>query len=135
MRFLTMTGLRTFRSTLLVLVLPVLAACGSNPYTPPPPVEPDAPARPRPSESRPDTVPSVPRVPSVQKAHPRYAPPPQGRAHWDNNLGVYVLEGEVYYRERLYYRWSDGWYCSGRLDGPWESVDMPSVPTGLRDRH
>lgn len=73
---------------------------------------------------------------STAKTHPRYAPPPHVAAHWDNRLGVYVVEGQpLYYRERLYYRWNDGWYSSGRPNGPWESVEGPSVPPGLRNRH
>jgi len=68
--------------------------------------------------------------------HPRYAPPPDVDAYWDNNLGVYVVRGRpLYYRERLYYRWNDGWYSSGRPNGPWETVEGPSVPPGLRRSH
>ncbi|TBV16283.1 hypothetical protein [Stutzerimonas kirkiae] len=130
--------MRALRNTLALLVLPVLAACGSNPYAPdraPEPEDPVGRKREPVSIPAPVTPPvAAPRAPSIQKSHPRYAPPPQGNAHWDNDLGVYVLEGDVFYRERLYYRWRDGWYCAGRLDGPWEAVDMPSVPTGLRGR-
>jgi len=84
----------------------------------------------------PPPAPKVPAPPAVMKTHPRYAPPPQGDAFWDPRLGVYVVDNkELYYRERLYYRWDQGWYCAGRIDGPWESVDGPSVPPGLRSRH
>ena len=41
----------------------------------------------------------------------------------------------LYYRERLYYRWEDGWLCSAQPDGPWESVAEVSVPMGLRGLH
>ncbi|PTU73318.1 hypothetical protein [Pseudomonas mangrovi] len=73
---------------------------------------------------------------AVQRSHPRYAPPPGAPAHWNNQLGVYVVEGsDLYYRERLYYRWDGDWYCAGRPDGPWEPVELHSVPPGLRGRH
>lgn len=73
---------------------------------------------------------------TTSKTHPRYAPPPHVAAHWDNRLGVYVVEGQpLYYRERLYYRWSDGWYGSDRPNGPWEPLNGPSVPPGLHNRH
>ncbi len=73
---------------------------------------------------------------AVQRSHPRYAPPPGAPAHWNNQLGVYVVEGSnLYYRERLYYRWDGDWYCAGRPNGPWEPVELHSVPPGLRGRH
>lgn len=73
---------------------------------------------------------------AVQRSHPRYAPPPGAPAHWNNQLGVYVVEGsDLYYRERLYYRWDGDWYCAGRPDGPWEPVELHSVPPGLRGHH
>ena len=73
---------------------------------------------------------------SHAESHPRYAPPPHVAAHWDNRPGVYVVEGrELYYRERLYYRWDGDWFCAARPDGPWEPVAPPSVPPGLRERY
>lgn len=118
----------------------VLVACANNPYS-------TSPQLPEPRQRPPQTRPSVPvpppiqtpptpRAPAIQKAHPRYAPPPHGSAHWDNRLGVYVLEGrQLFYRERLYYRWNGDWFCAGHPDGPWEPVAPPSVPTGLRGLH
>jgi hypothetical protein len=66
-------------------------------------------------------------------AHPRFAPPPGGHSHWDSALGVYVLENaaQVYYRERTYYRWNNGWSWSSSAQGPWQSTDSSGVPAGL----
>lgn len=120
----------------------LLGACAGSPYEttsstpsrqPPPPVsEPREPV----ASPPPVRTPPAPRPPATQKSHPRYAPPPHAAAHWDNRLGVYVVEGkDMFYRERLYYRWDGDWYCAGRPDGPWEPVAPPSVPTGLRGLH
>lgn len=128
---------RTGGAMMLALLL---GACAGNPYEaseptrlPPPPVtEPGEPV----TSPPPVRTPPAPRPPATQKSHPRYAPPPHAAAHWDNRLGVYVVEGQdMFYRERLYYRWDGDWYCAGRPDGPWEPVAPPSVPTGLRSLH
>jgi hypothetical protein len=119
----------------------LLGACAGNPYQaseptrqPTPPVS--SPPREPVASPPPVRTPPAPRPPATQKSHPRYAPPPHAAAHWDNRLGVYVVEGQnLFYRERLYYRWDGDWYCSGRPDGPWEPVAPPSVPTGLRNLH
>lgn len=118
----------------------VLGACAGNPYQNSEPVRRPAPPASIPREPvtapPPVRTPPAPRPPATQKSHPRYAPPPQGAAHWDNRLGVYVLEGQkLYYRQRLYYRWDGDWYCAGRPSGPWEPVAPPSVPPGLRSLH
>lgn len=117
----------------------LLSACAGTPYDHRPAPEP---SRPIPRSAPPSgpviapppiQTPQAPRAPSVQRSHPRYAPPPYGSAHWDNRLGVYVVEGtELFYRDRLYYRWDGDWFCAGRPDGPWEPVAPPSVPPGLR---
>jgi len=128
----------------------LLAACAHQDYDHPPEPRP-APTQ-RPPVQRPPAqvprqpsqtikaLPSSPKAASPQQSrggnHPRYAPPPDVDAYWDNSLGVYVVKGRpLYYRERLYYRWNDGWYSSGRPNGPWETVEGPSVPPGLRSRH
>lgn len=127
------------KAGLLALTL-LLGACAGRVEQPPLPEQ-----RPAPAGPAPVTRPPIQREPiqasptslpaSTQRTHPRYAPPPGAPAHWDNRLGVYVLEGTpLYYRERLYYRWDGDWYCAGRPDGPWEAVALPSVPLGLRSR-
>lgn len=75
--------------------------------------------------------------PTVSKAHPRYAPPPGAQSHWDGSLGVYVVEGsrDLYYRERTYYRWSNGWSWATSAQGPWQSTDSSGVPPGLYRRY
>ncbi len=85
-------------------------------------------------------LPSAPRSSRPQQTrsgnHPRYAPPPDVAAYWDNTLGVYVVKGQsLFYRQRLYYRWSNGWYSAGRPSGPWEAIDGVRVPPGLRSRY
>ena len=68
-----------------------------------------------------------------QQSHPRYAPPPGGNAYWDSALGVYVIQGadKLYYRERVYYRWSGGWAWASSPNGPWQPTDSSGVPAGL----
>lgn len=132
-------GRAVSRAGLLVASL-LLAACAGNPYEAQPPVSQPVPQPPETREPTatppPISTPPAPQRPAIQRSHPRYAPPPHGAAHWDNRLGVYVVEGrDLYYRERLYYRWDGEWYCAGRPDGPWEPVAGPSVPTGLRGLH
>lgn len=119
----------------------LLAACAGSPYQrsePAPRPVPPATDVPREPAIKPPPVraPSAPHPPATQKSHPRYAPPPHAAAHWDNRLNVYVVEGRnLYYRERLYYRWDGDWYSAGRPDGPWDPVAVPSVPPGLRQLH
>lgn len=133
------TGRVIGRTGLLVAAL-LLGACAGNPYEAQPPVPQPSPRLPDAREPAvvppPVSTPPAPQRPATQRSHPRYAPPPHAAAHWDNRLSVYVVEGrDLYYRERLYYRWDGGWYCAGRPDGPWEPVAAPSVPTGLRGLH
>lgn len=130
-----------FKAGSVITLALLLGACAGNPYEtsgpvtrPSPPVS--APPREPVAAPPPVRMPPAPRPPATQKSHPRYAPPPHAPAHWDNRLGVYVVEGrDLFYRERLYYRWDGDWYCAGRPDGPWEPVAPPSVPTGLRSLH
>ncbi len=129
------------RAALIGLTL-LLGACAGNPYdsAPQAPAPAPVPRAPEPSgpviAPPPIKAPPAPRAPATQRSHPRYAPPPHVAAHWDNRLGVYVVEGrELYYRERLYYRWDGDWFCAARPDGPWEPVAPSSVPPGLRERY
>lgn len=131
---------------LLLLGSLLLSGCASDIYqlpgsrqTPQPWPEPRPAPTPEPSRPVITPVPPRPEVPSQPQStgtHPRYAPPPHVEARWDARLGVYVVSGrELFYRERLYYRWEDGWLCSAQPDGPWESVAEVSVPMGLRGLH
>lgn len=73
----------------------------------------------------------------LSQSHPRYAPPPGVQSQWDPNLGVYVLGGarNLYYRERTYYHWSNGWYWATSAQGPWQPTDSSGVPPGLYRRY
>ncbi|WXL24475.1 hypothetical protein WG219_14240 [Ectopseudomonas mendocina] len=65
--------------------------------------------------------------------HPRFAPPPGVKSQWDAALGAYVVSGmpHVFYRERTYYRWNNGWSWSTSANGPWTPTDTSGVPPGL----
>ena len=129
----------TRRLALLAVTLALTACAGRveqprpQPMPQPPVVQPPplrTPIPRTPIQAPPERAPAA-----IQRSHPRYAPPPGAPAHWNNQLGVYVVEGSnLYYRERLYYRWDGDWYCAGRPDGPWEPVAPHSVPPGLRGR-
>lgn len=69
----------------------------------------------------------------VKPSHPRYAPPPGAQSHWVPALGVYSVDGasDLYYRERTYYRWSNGWSWGLSANGPWQAADSSEVPPGL----
>jgi hypothetical protein len=75
--------------------------------------------------------------PSVTKSHPRYAPPPGVDSHWVGRLAVYVVAGarDLYYRERTYYRWNNGWSWATNPQGPWQPTDSSGVPPGLYRRY
>nr|WP_298171723.1 hypothetical protein [uncultured Pseudomonas sp.] len=75
--------------------------------------------------------------PTTTKSHPRYAPPPGAESHWDGGLGVYVVGGarDLYYRERTYYRWNNGWSWANSPQGPWRPTDSSGVPPGLYRRY
>ncbi|MWV16785.1 hypothetical protein F3I16_12110 [Pseudomonas sp. L-22-4S-12] len=82
--------------------------------------------------------PSPPAAPQAQtQTHPRFAPPPVGNSYWDGRLGVYVLKGgrNLYYRDRTYYRWNDGWSWASNPQGPWQATDSSGVPAGLGQRY
>lgn len=71
--------------------------------------------------------------PTQQQSHPRYAPPPGVKSHWNPSLGVYVVEGarDLYYRERIFYRFDGGWSWSPQAGGPWKDTDSSGIPPGL----
>ncbi|PMX06036.1 hypothetical protein C1Y23_34850, partial [Pseudomonas sp. GW460-12] len=62
-----------------------------------------------------------------------FAPPPGAASHWDGKMQVYVLDDQpdTFYRQRTYYRWSNGWSRSISPNGPWEDTDVHGVPPGL----
>ena len=70
------------------------------------------------------------------KAHAHFAPPPDGPSHWDPQLQVYVLQGSppLYYRQRTYYRWQQGWSWATQAAGPWRACGSDEIPAGL-SRH
>ncbi|HSC83699.1 MAG TPA: hypothetical protein VLC30_08775 [Pseudomonas sp.] len=81
-------------------------------------------------------APVVSSRPGAGQNHPHFAPPPGGNSYWDAKLGVYVLKGgELYYRERTYYRWNQGWAWSSSPQGPWQATDSSGVPPGLGRKH
>ncbi len=84
---------------------------------------------------KPHQAPGSTSAPS-SKPHPHFAPPPQGPSHWDGQLGVHVLENipSVYYRQRTYYRWNNGWSWAVQPQGPWQACASSAVPAGL-SRH
>lgn len=134
------------RGSLVASAALLLVACAGQPSVQPPrPPTPDSQPGSMPGGQPPVVRPPIERAPitapaprprsTTQRTHPRYAPPPGAPSHWDNQLGVYVVEGaSLYYRERLYYRWDGDWFCAGRPDGPWEPVAPNGVPPGLRNR-
>ncbi|MDH4612068.1 hypothetical protein [Pseudomonas sp. BN102] len=132
-----------FGLPLICLVLTLAGCAGQGPYHEPtepdwePPHEPSRqpPAVQTPPQQRPmpPAQPQPPKQAPRMKAHPRFAPPPGGNCYWDTGLGVYVLEAEhnVFYRERVYYRWDNGWSYSNGPHGPWQPTDSSGVPAGL----
>lgn len=70
------------------------------------------------------------------KAHAHFAPPPDGPSHWDPQLQVYVLQSSphLYYRQRTYYRWQQGWSWATQANGPWQACGSEQIPAGL-SRH
>ncbi len=119
------------RITLLSLVLGLSACAVQRPGAPGAP--------PLPPATRPTLPPSAPDkpIPQAPKALPRtsatFAPPPGGASHWDAQLGVYVLDTQpnTFYRQRTYFRWSNGWSRSISPQGPWEETNINGVPAGL----
>jgi hypothetical protein len=128
----------TSRLMLLTLVLGLGACSVQRPASEPAPLPlppiPTGPAT-KPPVSPPSTPAPAPRpAPSTSAS---FAPPPGGPSHWDQGLGVYVLDNQpgTYYRQRTYYRWNDGWGWATSPNGPWEATDSTGVPPGLGRQH
>jgi hypothetical protein len=111
-----------------------MSACAVHrpePTTNLPPIPPSQPS-PTPSTS-PTPKASRPNRPSRPRTSASFAPPPGGNSHWDQKLGVYVLDDQpnTFYRQRTYFRWNNGWSRSISPNGPWEDTDIHGVPPGL----
>jgi hypothetical protein len=122
---------RAARFTLLSLVLG-LSACAVQPTGPrsQEPIQ-SLPGKPQPGKP---STPQPPKAPSTgPKTSSNFAPPPGGNSHWDARLGVHVLDDQpdTFYRQRTYYRWSNGWTWSTGRNGPWQATDSSGVPPGL----
>jgi hypothetical protein len=123
------------RITVITLAL-AMSACAVHrpePGTNLPPIPPSQPS-PTPSTS-PTPGKSIPAKPAkpVPRTSASFAPPPGGNSHWDQKLGVYVLDDQsnTFYRQRTYFRWNNGWSRSISPNGPWEDTDIHGVPPGL----
>ena len=117
------------RITLLSLVLG-LSACAVHR----PPAAPSGPTIP--PSTQPGSRPSGPVTAPLKappSSSPTFAPPPGAASHWDGKMQVYVLDDQpdTFYRQRTYYRWSNGWSRSISPNGPWEDTDVHGVPPGL----
>lgn len=126
------------RFTLLGLVVGLSACSVHQPEqgTPLPPIQ-TLPSG-TPSQNTPAPVtPAKPAAKPMPRTSVSFAPPPGGASHWDPKLGVYVLEDQpdTYYRQRTYYRWSNGWGWSTSPQGPWQATDTSGVPPGLGRLH
>ncbi|MQT55137.1 MULTISPECIES: hypothetical protein [unclassified Pseudomonas] len=121
------------RITLLSLAIGLSACSVHQPYESTPPTPPSPIPQPQPSDK---PLPDMP-IPQPPKPLPRtsatFAPPPGGPSHWDARLGVYVLDDQsnIFYRQRTYYRWDNGWSRGISPNGPWEETDTSGVPPGL----
>ncbi|OBY56849.1 hypothetical protein [Pseudomonas sp. AU12215] len=114
-------------------------------------VQPQQPEQP-PQQTSPPAHPTTPTPPPKQSSSPitpqpssapaakrptQFAPPPGGKGRWDASLGVYVIQGQkdLYYRQRTYYHWDNGWYWSVGPQGPWTETDSSGVPPGLTRKY
>lgn len=126
------------RTGLLAAAIGLSAACTTTqPHTPSGPRS-DAPIQslpgsgaPRPTPGNKQPIKPTPKAPAKTSAS--FAPPPGVKSHWDQRLGVYVLDGQsnMFYRQRTYYQWDNGWNWSTQPDGPWQATDSSGVPAGL----
>lgn len=134
---------RVARFALLSLVVGLTAACAvqhpgsqsSEQSSEPIQTIPGPSSTPQPGTPRtaPQTPPSAPIPAPGPKTSSHFAPPPGGNSHWDARLGVHVLDNvpNTFYRQRTYYRWSNGWTWSTSPSGPWQETDASGVPPGL----
>ncbi|WP_374442407.1 hypothetical protein [Pseudomonas panipatensis] len=131
-----------------ILALAALLALGGcvaqqpQPESPPPGSQPggnSAGATRQPNKPAPRTAitPSPSGSSAKSRSHTQFAPPPGGTGRWDASLGVYVIQGQkdLYYRQRTYYHWADGWYWGVSPNGPWTATDASGVPPGLNRRY
>ncbi|WP_085577774.1 MULTISPECIES: hypothetical protein [unclassified Pseudomonas] len=123
------------RITIITLAIGLSACAVQQPEpTRLPPIPPSQPG-PKPSTPATPAKPGLPAKPSkpVPRTSASFAPPPGGNSHWDQKLGVYVLDDQpdTFYRQRTYYRWNNGWSRSISPNGPWEETNIHGVPAGL----
>ncbi|MBD9677261.1 hypothetical protein IB274_11170 [Pseudomonas sp. PDM18] len=120
----------------------VLGGCVVQPQQPeqppsqiPPPSQPSKPIPPARTSSSPITP--QPSAAPVAKRPTQFAPPPGGKGRWDASLGVYVIQGQkdLFYRQRTYYHWDNGWYWGVGPQGPWTETDSSGVPPGLTRKY
>ncbi|WP_426235156.1 hypothetical protein [Pseudomonas sp. TWP3-2] len=126
------------RIAVISLTLAVSACAVQRPEpTSPPPIPPSQPS-PTPSPTPTPGKTSIPAKPAkpVPRTSASFAPPPGGNSHWDQKLGVYVLDDQTntFYRQRTYYRWNNGWSRAISPNGPWEDTNIHGVPAGLGKR-
>ncbi|UFH51565.1 hypothetical protein [Pseudomonas sp. KNUC1026] len=134
---------RYARAALICLAMGLSACSVHKPMEQPAPPVPSIPPNPGSLPSTPATpgAPATPATSAPAKPAPRtsasFAPPPSGPSHWDASLGVYVLEGTegLYYRQRTYYRFDNGWAWATSPNGPWQDTDSSGVPPGLGRMH
>lgn len=127
---------------LALSVMLVLGGCVLHPQQPEqPPVQPPTPSHPTTPTPPPktSTSPITPQrsKPPAAKRPTQFAPPPGGNGRWDASLGVYVIQGQkdLYYRQRTYYHWDNGWYWGVGPQGPWTETDTSGVPPGLTRKY
>lgn len=121
----------------------LLGGCVVQPQQPeqptspiPPPSQPSKPIPPAKTSSSPIT-PQPSKPAAASKRPTQFAPPPGGKGRWDASLGVYVIQGQkdLYYRQRTYYHWDNGWYWAVGPQGPWTETDSSGVPPGLTRKY
>lgn len=127
------------RITLLSLVLGLSACAVHRPPVQTGPTIPSSGPATQPG-TRPSTQPSTPAPPAprpIPRTSATFAPPPGAESHWDGKMGVYVLDEQpdTFYRQRTYYRWSNGWSRSISPNGPWEETNVQGVPPGLSKQY